>query len=142
METKFFFCKHCGNVVVKLVDSGVTPVCCGEKMEELQPNTSDGAGEKHLPVVQYENNGEMLVKVGSQPHPMTPQHQIVFICLETVHGGQLRFLDPDGKAEARFQVQFDQPAAVYEYCNLHGLWKNDLKNDLKDGKDNSYEWGF
>ena len=38
MATKFYKCAHCGNVIVKVVDSGVPVVCCGKKMEELVPN--------------------------------------------------------------------------------------------------------
>ena len=38
MAVKFYKCAHCGNVVEKLVDSGVPLVCCGQKMEELVPN--------------------------------------------------------------------------------------------------------
>ena len=38
MATKFFKCRHCGNVIHKVVDSKVMVVCCGEVMEELIPN--------------------------------------------------------------------------------------------------------
>ena len=31
-------------------DSGVPVMCCGQKMTEIIPGTSDGAVEKHLPV--------------------------------------------------------------------------------------------
>ena len=51
MATKFYKCNHCGNVVVKVVDSKVPVVCCGEKMQELVPNTIDASNEKHVPVV-------------------------------------------------------------------------------------------
>ena len=51
MATKFFKCRHCGNVIEKIVDSGVPVVCCGENMEELIPNTVEASGEKHIPVV-------------------------------------------------------------------------------------------
>ena len=50
MATKFYKCRRCGNVIEKVVDSKVPVVCCGEKMEELVPNTVDASGEKHLPV--------------------------------------------------------------------------------------------
>ena len=51
MKVKFFKCKHCGNVIVKFVDSGVPVVCCGEKMEELKANTVEASVEKHLPAL-------------------------------------------------------------------------------------------
>lgn len=128
MATKFYFCKHCGNVVVKMVDSGVTPVCCGEEMIELTPNTIEGSGEKHLPVIERIDDCTLRVKVGSAPHPMMPQHHIVFICLETKNGIQVRQLDPEKPAEAEFCGCKDPVVAVYEYCNLHGLWKTSCEN--------------
>ena len=48
MATKFYRCRHCGNVIHKVVDSKVPVVCCGEKMQELIPNTVDAGKEKHL----------------------------------------------------------------------------------------------
>ena len=52
MTTRFFLCKRCGNVIIKIVDSGVVPVCCGEEMVELRPNRTDVGMEKHVPVVE------------------------------------------------------------------------------------------
>ena len=51
MELKFYRCSHCGNIIVKLKDSGAPVSCCGDVMVQLQPGTSDGAHEKHVPVV-------------------------------------------------------------------------------------------
>lgn len=126
MATKFFLCKTCGNLIVKVLDSGVTPVCCGDEMFELIPGVSDGAGEKHIPVVERVDESTIKVKVGSVAHPMAQVHHIVFIYLETENGGQLRMLDPTGAPEAVFNCTEDKPVAVYEYCNLHGLWKTEL----------------
>lgn len=121
---KFYKCRHCGNVVVMLNDSGVNPVCCGEKMEELVANTVDAAFEKHLPVVKVEGNN-MHVEVGSVLHPMTEAHLIEFIAVETEHGFQVRKLTKDDQPMADFSLT-EKPVAVYEYCNLHGLWKKEL----------------
>ena len=126
MATKFFLCTRCGNVIIKFVDSGVDVVCCGAQMQELVPATSDSGMEKHLPVVEMGENGTIRVKVGSQPHPMTPEHHISFIYLETEHGGQVKYLMPDEAPEAVFCGCKDKPVAVYEYCNIHGLWKTEL----------------
>ena len=76
MATKFYKCRHCGNVIEKVVDSGVNVVCCGEPMEELVPNTSDGSGEKHVPVVKHLDDCKIEIKVGSVAHPMTEEHHI------------------------------------------------------------------
>lgn len=127
MTTKFFLCKTCGNVVVKFVDSGVKVVCCGQQMQELIPSTDDSAVEKHLPVVELQKDGAIKVKIGSKQHPMAPEHHISFICLETEHGVQLKYLMPDQAPEANFQAGKDKPVAVYAYCNIHGLWKTDVK---------------
>lgn len=122
MKTKFFFCPVCGNVVVKVVDSGVVPRCCGTSMVELQPGFSDGVVEKHVPVYACLPGGKIRVEVGSKPHPMSPEHQIMFIALETENGLQMVWLNDDEPAVAEFCVCCDRPVAVFEYCNLHGLW--------------------
>lgn len=124
MATKFYRCRHCGNVIEKLVDSKVPVVCCGEKMEELVPNTVDASVEKHVPVVTRVDECTIKVEVGSTPHPMLPEHFIAFIYVETTNGGI--HVDLKDKPEAFFCVCKDKPVAVYEYCNLHGLWKTEL----------------
>ena len=124
MATKFYKCNHCGNVIEKVVDSKVPVVCCGEKMEELVPNTVDASGEKHVPVVTRLDDCRIKVEVGSVAHPMTPEHHISFIYVETENGG-IRVNLKD-KPEAVVCVCSEKPIAVYEYCNLHGLWKTEL----------------
>lgn len=125
MAVKFYKCRHCGNVIEKLVDSKVKVVCCGEEMEELVPNTVDASGEKHVPVVSCLEECKMKVTVGSVPHPMEDAHHIVFIYVETENGGMC--VNLKDKPEALFCVKNGKPVAVYEYCNLHGLWKTDVK---------------
>uniref|UniRef100_UPI0040564EBC desulfoferrodoxin family protein n=1 Tax=Alistipes sp. TaxID=1872444 RepID=UPI0040564EBC len=121
MATKFYKCRHCGNVIVKVVDSKVPVVCCGEKMEELVANTVDASTEKHVPVVTCLEGNKIKVEVGSVAHPMLPEHHIAFIYVETDQGGiQVNLKD---KPEAVIALGDATPLAVYEYCNLHGLWK-------------------
>lgn len=72
---KVYKCAHCGNIVKMIEDKGVTPVCCGEPMQLLDPNTTDAATEKHVPVVNVEGN-KVIVNVGSVEHPMTEEHHI------------------------------------------------------------------
>ena len=124
MATKFFKCNHCGNVIVKVVDVGVPVMCCGEKMVELVPNTVDARGEKHLPVVTVLDNNSIKVEVGIVHHPMLPEHHISFVYVETENGGiQVNLKD---KPEAVVYLGEEKAVAVYEYCNLHGLWKTEL----------------
>lgn len=73
MELKLYRCAHCGNVAFKLVDKGVPLFCCGQKMDELVPNTTDGALEKHVPAVSRDGK-EVSVQVGSVIHPMLEEH--------------------------------------------------------------------
>lgn len=127
METKFFRCNTCGNVIVKIVDSGVPPHCCGKEMTELVPKTEDVGTEKHLPVVTRVDECTLRIEIGSVPHPMESDHFIQWIYVETKKGGQFVKLPPNGTACACFCICNDEPIAVYEYCNVHGLWKKDLK---------------
>ena len=124
MTTKFYKCEMCGNVVVKLVDSKVPLMCCGKKMEELVPNTVDASNEKHVPVVTYLDNNTIKVQVGSVAHPMEAEHHIAFIYVETDKGGIK--VDLSDKPEAIIALGDAKAVAVYEYCNLHGLWKTEL----------------
>ena len=119
-------CKHCGNIIAHIKDSGVRCVCCGEKMEELVPNTTDAAGEKHVPVVSIEGN-LVTVSVGSVAHPMLDAHYIEWIMIETAQGRQRKTLKPGDEPKAVFALVYgDTVTAAYEYCNLHGLWKAEV----------------
>ena len=119
---KFYRCSHCGNVATKEVDSGVNLVCCGEAMKELVPNTNDGAGEKHVPVVNVSGN-KVSVSVGEVEHPMLDVHYIMFIAIETTTGKQVKYLKPGEKPYAEFILaEGEELVRAYEYCNLHSLW--------------------
>lgn len=123
---KFYVCKHCKNLVTLLHESGVPMMCCGEKMTELVPGTSDGAFEKHVPAVSVDGN-TVTVKVGEVEHPMLENHYIQWVVLETKNGAQIHYLKPGEKPEAVFVLaEGDEALAAYEYCNLHGLWKKEL----------------
>lgn len=122
-EPIFYVCTKCGNLVGMVHASGVKMVCCGEEMTALAPNTVDASKEKHVPVVSVAGN-LVTVKVGSVEHPMTAEHSIQWIYLETAKGGQRKSLAPGSKPEATFALTADdKPLAAFAYCNLHGLWK-------------------
>lgn len=124
-EPKFFICKHCGNLVTLINESGAPLSCCGDTMTQIVPNTVDAATEKHVPVVTV-NGNSITVEVGSVEHPMVPEHFIQWIYLETDKGLQVKYLNPDEKPKASFEVIDEKPVAAYEYCNLHGLWKTNI----------------
>ncbi len=123
MSVTFYRCAHCGNIIEKVVDKGVKVVCCGEPMGELVANTTDAATEKHVPVVEKAGD-KITVTVGSVEHPMTEEHYIQFIVAVTDKGMQRVDLTPADKPQATFCGS--DIKEVYEYCNLHGLWKADV----------------
>ena len=120
---KLLKCAVCGNIITHVKKSGVPVMCCGRKMEELVPGTSDGAAEKHVPVMKQDGN-KVVVEVGSVEHPMVDAHYIEWIILETEKGVQRRNLNPGEAPKAEFVLaDDDKVVAAYEYCNLHGFWK-------------------
>lgn len=169
MATEFFKCPICGNVIMKIEDGGPVPHCCGQEMTRLEARTIDpsdnkddsgkviGTSEKHVPTIECKDDCTVIVRVGTEPHPMTQLHHICFIWLETACGGQLRYLSPVPEADANGScapkscsyktkdgmtweacAEFcgckDRITAVYEYCNLHGLWKMEVSSKAECNK--------
>ncbi len=121
---KYYICEHCGNIIEFAKNSGVPVMCCGQKMTEIVPGTSDGAAEKHVPVV-TKNENHILVEVGSVEHPMVEAHYIEWIAIETKKGSQKVNLSYTDAPKAEFLLaDGDEFAAAYAYCNLHSLWKS------------------
>ena len=120
---KFYICKHCGKIIAIVNERAVPTICCGEKMEELVPNTTEAAFEKHIPVVTVKDN-IVHVEVGSTLHPMLEAHYIEWIALETKNGNQRKILKPGDAPVADFAIlPGDEVISCLAYCNLHGLWK-------------------
>ena len=123
-KREFLVCHHCGNLIGFLHDTGVPIICCGQPMALLKPNTEDASQEKHVPAAV--RDGELLrVTVGSVPHPMIPEHYIMWIAVADGARTTRVSLSPGKAPEAQFAVSND-PLTVYAYCNLHGLWAVDL----------------
>ena len=120
-NVKFFVCRHCGNLIEIVEDSGVPVLCCGEEMEELIPNTVEASGEKHIPVAVVEGDS-VVVNVGSVDHPMLPEHFIEWVYVQTESGGMRHDLKPGHDPKTSFCLCNDPVIAVYAYCNIHGLW--------------------
>lgn len=127
MELKFYRCAICGNIAVKVNDSGVSMVCCDEEMTELAANTDDKvATEKHVPITTVDGSSAKVV-VGEVEHPMIKEHFIEWIAIATSTGWQIKFLKSGEEPEAKFELADDETmTAVYEYCNLHSLWKGEV----------------
>jgi superoxide reductase len=116
-----YYCELCGNIIEELWDGKTEPQCCGQQMNYLEPNTTDAATEKHVPVIEREGT-TVTVKVGEVAHPMTPDHYILFV--EVLDGDNVyrkNFKVGDAVAEAVFTVSGDDISAR-AYCNLHGFW--------------------
>lgn len=123
----FFTCKE-KKGILGLITGEKTEIlkCIEEHFEELDSTKSEGAGEKHLPCVKTEGS-LITVSVGSVLHPMTEDHSIGWIYLETAQGGQIKFLCPDKEPIAEFCLSNgDKAIAAYAYCNLHGFWKTEI----------------
>ena len=120
---KFYICEHCGNIIAMVRDKGVPVMCCGQKMTEIIPGTTDAAVEKHVPAYEV-RDGKVYVTVGAVEHPMLPEHYIEWIALETNLGNQRKTLAPGSAPKAEFALlEGEEVRAVYAYCNLHSLWK-------------------
>lgn len=126
MKKDFFRCNICGNMVGLIQEGAGEMVCCGEPMDKLNANSKDAATEKHVPVFTI-NNNEITVVVGDVEHPMTPEHSIQWIMVSQGGLTQRKELTPDDKPAATFSIDAGKPFIVYEYCNLHGLWKAESK---------------
>lgn len=118
-----YVCTVCGNRVEVVHGGAGELVCCGQPMKKAMAGTSDGAAEKHVPVIEKTDNG-YRVKVGSVEHPSTDAHYIEWIELICLPCGQVqrKHLRPGDKPEATFTTKADK-VIVREYCNLHGLWQ-------------------
>lgn len=132
MEKKYMRCSVCGQIIEVVKDSGAPLICCGEVMEEIKPEVDEKLlGEKHIPVYKI-RNGDILVKIGSIPHPSTKEHYIEWITLVTSKGAQTRVLKPGDTPEAIFALSKDEIVTdIYAFCNIHSLWKVRVRKDNK-----------
>ena len=107
-------------VVVKKVEFGVYLAESKETAEDriLLPVKQVPEGAKI--------GDKVEVFVGSAEHPMEEVHSIQWIYVETENGGYRKDLKPGEAPAASFNVQGEKVVAVYEYCNLHGLWKTEV----------------
>lgn len=122
MKQRFFVCAHCGKIIAIVKETNVPVLCCGSIMSEIIPSSTDASVEKHIPIFRVEN-GKVHVSVGSAEHPMSPEHYIEWISLQTTKGNQRKFLKPTDKPQVCFAICEDEEIeAVYAYCNLHSLW--------------------
>lgn len=123
LDIRFFKCNVCGQIVAVIGPDGNPLTCCMRDMQLLEPGVTDGVKEKHVPVFCRKGH-KVIVTVGEEEHPMTPEHHIEWICLVTCKGIQWKHVADCEHPTACFRIgRHENVAAVYAYCNLHGLWK-------------------
>ena len=83
-QLEVYKCTHCGNIVEVIHGGGASLVCCGENMKLMKEGSTDGAMEKHVPVIEKIEGG-YKVTVGSVAHPMDENHYIEWIELLADH---------------------------------------------------------
>ena len=123
-KIKFYKCPVCGNIIEVIYGDVSRVKCCNQPLVLLNANTEDAALEKHVPVYEIDNN-EIIVKVGETIHPMEEKHYITFITLVTDNNVIRYDLKPSDEPIVRFPYVKD--SIIYEYCNLHGLWKKEVE---------------
>lgn len=120
---KFFHCEECDGIFELVEGDGSKLSGCGGSLKEIKPNTSEGAGEKHIPEVEVQGN-VAIVKVGSVLHPMVAEHYIGWVILDTNKGVYRKNLEAGEEPVAKFLLsEGETVSSVYAYCNEHGLWK-------------------
>ena len=114
---KVYQCESCKKTVISGTELKL------EGFVELIAGSVDAAKEKHVPVVTKKCK-QVKVDVGSVAHPMTEEHLIEWVAIETEQGYQVKYLTAGAEPICEFSLAGgDKLVAVYAYCNLHGLWK-------------------
>jgi superoxide reductase len=126
-KKQIYKCNICGNIVEVIHVGQGELVCCGQPMELQREKTEDAGEEKHVPVIEKTEDG-VRVKIGSHPHPMEEQHYIEWIEIIVNGRSYRKFLGPNDKPEADFEIRADNIQAR-EYCNIHGMWKTHYQKD-------------
>ncbi len=120
---KFYKCDDCEDLILHLFNYNEDATDCSEGRMEMKVGTIDASLEKHVPFVERE--GDILkVSIGEVEHPMVDDHWIDFIIAEREDGFELKRLKPGDKPYAEFNAE--GVIAIYEFCNLHGVWKTEL----------------
>lgn len=130
---QIYKCNICGNIV-EVLHTGVGElVCCGQPMELMNEKIEDERKEKHVPVIEkmrsgiFCKKGGVKIKVGEESHPMEEKHYIEWIEIITADGKRgKKFLKAGDKPEAEFYTE-KEIVGARAYCNVHGLWKYDVK---------------
>lgn len=115
-------CMKCG-ATVQVIDDCTCACgiqCCGEKMQDLLPNSIDASIEKHVPVYEV-REGRVSIRVN---HVMDEDHYIEWISVIYEGKEETKYFKPGD--EPTMECKYAKGAVIYAYCNKHGLWKKDI----------------
>ena len=116
---QFFKCIADGSFLTSLSNDSAAPA----GYELVEANSVDAAVEKHVPSVELQRDGYIIhVTIGEVEHPMTAEHYIEWVALESGDRLEFHYLKP-GQTPTTFFAGGVKSGTVYAYCNLHGLWK-------------------
>ena len=79
-----------------------------------------------MPPAVTREGGKIIAKVGEVAHPMMDAHYIQFIALAANDRLEVKKLHPGEEPVAEFACNGEENVTIYEYCNLHGLWKAEI----------------
>ena len=115
------------------------------KKEEMESTLM----EKHVPVIKVPERikageeFEVIINVGEKVlHPNTVEHHIKWIqvfaevedrAYNPVHIATFDFGPTFAEPKVKFKMKINKPSTLIalEYCNLHGLWENSIKIEVK-----------
>jgi superoxide reductase len=113
----------CGIVAVAYEGGAGEPVCCGQPMRLQRPHDpTDRGHEHHAPIVKATDDERTRVRVGSEPHPMTRGHHLLWIEITAGRQNHRQMLTADDVPQAEFNVPAASVTGAGAYCSTHGLW--------------------
>ncbi|MCX6736662.1 MAG: desulfoferrodoxin [Candidatus Parcubacteria bacterium] len=121
-KNQIYQCSVCGQIIEILEPGKGQLVCCGLNMNLLKEKNQDEGMEKHVPVLNRNENG-WQIQVGTLPHPMEETHYIKWIELISIDGVYRIYLKPGDMPAGDFQINTEN-IKVRIYCNVHGLWQS------------------
>ncbi|HAF07987.1 MAG: desulfoferrodoxin family protein [bacterium] len=114
-------CTNCKNVVEILRKGDGELFCCGKPMVKEESKNNDNGVEKHLPVIK-EKETYFEIAVGEVEHPMTSEHHIEWVEVNTDKESIKKFFNVNEKPV--FNIPKNHKVKnVRAYCNIHGLWR-------------------
>ena len=126
-KIRFYYCDACANLVVLLNEGAGELICCDEPMELLEAKTTGDDVYDHTPLVEKTDRG-IIVKARTD-HEQAADGVITWVAVVQGNRYQICFPDQD-EGDIEFMLK-NEPAEVYEFCTVHGLWKTRVKQRIE-----------